>query len=339
MSCVPGAWVAASRWSQSVDLRPVLEQVGGPAGFEAASAETLQSAGLSEKRALQALETEPQSFDGRWVVVGAPGYPRALLDLACPPPVLFVRGDPGLLDGRCLTVVGSRACTPYGQAIARQLGAGTARVGAALVSGGAWGIDTHAHRGALDAGGATVAVLGAGLDSAQPVRARRLHDEILAAGGAIASELAPLDPAARWTFPRRNRLLAALGTATVVVQAKARSGALYTASHARELGRPLFAVPDRIDGPASAGSNALLAEGVAPLLGVEQAVGLVRPRDCVSAQLLRALEHPTGLDALCVRSRLPPRVVLRTLTTLELTGTVRRLPDSRYALVTSDVGG
>jgi DNA processing protein len=317
----------------------VLERLGGPAGFEAASAQALQDAGLSEKRAKQARETDAQAFDGAWVVVGSPGYPRALLDLACPPPVVFCRGRTELLGSRCLTVVGSRACTPYGQSVARQLGAGAARGGGTLLSGGAWGIDTHAHRGALSAGGPTIAVLGAGLATSQPSRARRLHAEILEQGGVVASELAPLDPAARWTFPRRNRILAAMGLATVVVQARERSGALYTASHARELGRPLFAVPGRIDGPASVGSNGLLAEGVAPLLQIEQAVGLIRPRDSVSAQLLCALEHPAGLDALCVRSRLPPRVVLRTLTTLELTGTVRRLPDSRYALVASDVGG
>ncbi|HEX8751873.1 MAG TPA: DNA-processing protein DprA [Solirubrobacterales bacterium] len=191
-------------------------------------------------------------------------YPQQLLEAGDAPWALVGRGDSALLDGLepfgAVTVVGSRRATSYGREVARELGSELTRAGMVVVSGLAFGIDACAHRGVLDAGGRTIAVLGCGPDVAYPAAHRSLWRRI-GETGAVISELPPGATPWRWTFPARNRIMAALAGMTVVVEAAARSGSLITADLAADLGRDLGAVPGPVTSRASAGPNALLAGG------------------------------------------------------------------------------
>jgi DNA processing protein len=187
-------------------------------------------------------------------------YPPALLDLHDPPPLIFLRGDAALLDREATAIVGTRACTEYGADAAREIAASLARAGVVVTSGLAHGVDRHAHESALDAGGATLAVIGCGIDVVYPHRHQRLYERI-ACHGLLVSEFLPGEPALPHHFPRRNRIIAALSRAVVVVEAPARSGALITAEHALDLGREVFAVPGPIGRRTSEGTNALIRDG------------------------------------------------------------------------------
>ena len=190
-------------------------------------------------------------------------YPAALRDAADAPWALIGRGDPGLIAGLepfgAVTIVGARRATSYGREIARELARELSRAGMVVVSGMAFGIDGCAHRGALD-GGRTIAVLGCGPDVAYPASHRGLWRQICEQG-LVISELPPGAPPWKWTFPARNRIMAALAGMTVVVEAARRSGSLITMDLAADLGRDLGAVPGPVTSRASAGPNALLASG------------------------------------------------------------------------------
>jgi DNA processing protein len=190
-------------------------------------------------------------------------YPIGLRDASDAPWALIGRGDPGLLDGLepfgAVTIVGSRRATSYGREVARELGRELATAGIVVVSGLAFGIDACSHRGALDAG-RTVAVLGCGPDVAYPAAHRSLWRRI-AESDLVLSELPPGASPWRWTFPARNRIMAAIAGMTVVVEAASRSGSLITADLAADLGRDLGAVPGPVTSRASAGPNTLLAGG------------------------------------------------------------------------------
>src|SRR5439155_1170886 len=191
---------------------------------------------------------------------GEDDYPAALLDLAHPPGVIHVRGALPPAGARAVAIVGSRAATPYGLERAGRLAADLARLGLVIVSGLARGIDAAAHRCALEAGGVTVAVLPGGLDAITPATHLGLAQRI-ARRGALLSEWPAAYGVRPGLFVRRNRLIAALSQATVVVEAAEKSGALSTAAVARRLGRPLLAVPGDVDRPTSRGCNALLRAG------------------------------------------------------------------------------
>jgi DNA processing protein len=190
-------------------------------------------------------------------------YPDSLRDAADAPWTLVGRGDPALLDGlepyEAVTIVGARRATSYGREIARELGRELAAAGMVVVSGLAFGVDGCAHRGAIDAG-RTIAVLGCGPDTAYPAAHRALWRRITESG-LVLSEFPPGAAPWRWTFPARNRIMAALAGMTVVVEAAARSGSLITADLAADLGRDLGAVPGPVTSRASAGPNNLLAGG------------------------------------------------------------------------------
>jgi DNA processing protein len=191
-------------------------------------------------------------------------YPPGLGDAADAPWALIGRGDSELLcdlePQTAVTIVGSRRATSYGREVARELGREVGTAGLVVVSGLAYGIDACAHRGALDAGGRTLAVLGCGPDTPYPAAHRGLWRQV-AETGAVISELPPGSTPWRWTFPARNRVMAALAGMTVVVEAAARSGSLITADLAADLGRDLGAVPGPVTSRASAGPNDLLAGG------------------------------------------------------------------------------
>jgi len=210
-----------------------------------------------------------------------PGFPRLLAAIHDPPPGLFVRGSAALelLARPAVAIVGARACSPYGSAVARLVGRELAAAGLVVVSGLARGVDGEAHRGALEAGGETVAVLGCGVDRDYPAAHAELARRICERG-LVVSEYAPRVEPAPWRFPARNRIIAGLCAVTVVIEARERSGALITADLALEEGREVFACPGEITSALSAGTNALLRLGATPLTGaadVLEAFGLAAP--------------------------------------------------------------
>src|SRR5207249_6956739 len=190
---------------------------------------------------------------------GDPNYPALLGAIPSPPP-LYVRGTVTADDALALAIVGARAATPYGVEVAERLAGELAARGVTIVSGLARGIDTAAHRGALAAGGRTIAVLGSGIERVYPPENRPLAERIIG-HGAIVSQFARDAEALPFHFPLRNRTLAGLAQGVVVVEAAERSGALNTAGLAGELGREVFAVPGRITSPASRGAHGLLKDG------------------------------------------------------------------------------
>lgn len=263
-----------------------------------------------------------------------PGYPRLLSQIPDPPATLWLRGeaDPGILDRAALAIVGARACSGYGRAVARSLGRDTAAAGAVVVSGLARGIDGEAHRGALETG-TTVAVLGCGVDRDYPAVHARLAREIVDKGGLVVSEYEPGVEPAPWRFPARNRIIAGLSLATVVVEARERSGALITADFALEDGREVLVVPGEITSALSRGTNALLRLGATPVTGagdVLETLGLTAPEPetvvlddpDASAILVAVDEGRRTLDELGRATRLAPGPLGAALTLLELAGAV-----------------
>jgi DNA processing protein len=190
---------------------------------------------------------------------GSAGYPAALVALS-PAPELWVRGAVTEEDELAVAVVGARRATPYGVEVAERLAGDLAARGVTIVSGFARGVDTAAHRAALAAGGRTIAVLGAGIDVVYPPENVALAREIIARG-ALVSQFPPGTPPLPYNFPTRNRTLAGLALAVIVVEAAERSGSLITAGFAADLGREVFAVPGKITSPTSAGTNGLLRDG------------------------------------------------------------------------------
>jgi DNA processing protein len=192
-------------------------------------------------------------------------YPERLRRLADAPPLLVVRGDPGVLRKPAVAIVGARAATHYGRSVARDLAATLARAGLVVVSGLAVGVDAAAHQGALEAGGLTVAFQACGPDRVYPAVHRRLADRI-ARAGAVVSELPPGTPPRSPHFPLRNRLISASSVGVVVVEARSKSGSLITARHAADQGVDVFAVPGPITATTSQGPNRLIQEGAIPVL-------------------------------------------------------------------------
>ena len=267
----------------------------------------------------------------RWLPRSDPDFPQLLAAIHDPPPGLFVRGGAGVeaLRRSTVAVVGARACSPYGAQVARLLGREVAAAGIVVVSGLARGVDGEAHRGALEAGGTTVAVLGCGVDRDYPAAHAELGARIRASGLAV-SEYAPGVEPAPWRFPARNRVIAGLSAATVVVEARERSGALITADLALEEGREVFAVPGEITSALSAGTNELLRLGAAPLLGAVDVLELfglaARPAEAVDltstadAVLARLRDGPTSADELVRSTGFEAGALASALTELELAG-------------------
>ena len=254
--------------------------------------------------------------------LGRAQLPPLLAAISDPPPGLFLRGngDPAILAERAVAIVGARQCSGYGATVARMLGRELAASGLVVVSGLARGVDAEAHRGALDAGGITIGVLGCGIDRDYPAAHAELARRV-AATGLVVSEYAPGVEPSPWRFPARNRIIAGLCAATVVVEARDRSGALITADLALEEGREVLAVPGEIGSSLSAGTNALLKLGAAPLTSaadVLAAYGLTPAPGVEHEGLLDLL--PATADELVTRTGRSAAEVGRELTELELAG-------------------
>lgn len=276
-----------------------------------------------------------------------PRYPELLKNIFDPPLGIFVRGKLIDIDQKAVAIVGSRKPTPYGLAVAERLGAGLAGAGVVVVSGMARGVDTAAHRGALGAGGRTVAVLGCGVDVVYPRENKKLMEEICGRG-AVISEFPPGSPPEAWHFPVRNRIISGLTRGVVVVEAAEQSGALITADMALEQGRDVMAVPGNISSPMSCGPNRLIKQGAKLVEGPDDILdelgfnrlfnegenrGVAPPRLTSEEKAVMSVmnHHPASLDQVVGRSGLSAQQVLAALMFLELKGLVRQLPGKNYA--------
>lgn len=285
----------------------------------------------------------------------APGYPE-LLAAVPSPPALWVRGALVPEDALALAIVGARRGTPYGLATAERIAAELAARGVTIVSGLARGIDTAAHRGALDAGGRTLAVLGCGIDVVYPPENRALAGAI-EARGALLSQFAPGTPALPGHFPVRNRTLAGLALGVLVVEAAERSGALITAGFAGDLGREVFAIPGRITSELSGGTHRLIQDGAKLVTCWQDIVSeLPEPwrrvvRGCAederapsapalgsdAGKMLKLLtaDEPQHIERLIARGGFEPARAATTLLALELQGWARQLAGQRWVSITA----
>ncbi len=282
----------------------------------------------------------------RLVLASDRDYPTALRVIPSPPPFLLIRGEIREEDVLAIAIVGSRHPTPYGLEVAERLAHELAARGVTIVSGFARGIDTAAHRGALAAGGRTIAVLGSGVDVIYPPENRKLIERVLERG-ALISGFPMGTPALPGNFPVRNRAIAGLTLGTVIVEAAERSGALITAGHAGDLGREIFAVPGPVTSATSRGSHRLIQDGAKLVQGWEDIVAelpetwrrcLVEPPvapapalDADEGRMLALVgSEPIHIDRLIAESGVPSGRTAALLLSLELKGSVRQLPGQRY---------
>jgi len=340
---------------------------GGPQKVFKASRKELEQIGGIRKKAINCIvENPPHETARKQMELAArcnaailsiedPGYPEILKNIYNPPTILYVKGNTACLKKSSIAIVGSRAATSYGLKVARMLGEGLARKGITVTSGLALGIDTAAHAGAVEAGGATVAVLGCGLDICYPQRNKQLAKKITG-NGLIVSEYPFGTKPEGFRFPARNRIISGLSLGTVVVEAAARSGSLITAKMALDEGREVFAIPGRVDSVKSTGTHKLLQDGatlvnsVADILA-EMPVAHDRQRspevDNSSGQSELAIstltndekiiyglldQYPQSIDTIVQRATVPVNKVNETLLMLELKGLIEAQPGPQYCL-------
>ena len=279
-------------------------------------------------------------------------YPPLLENIPDPPALLYVRGALEPRDQLAIAIVGSRRCTPYGIRVAERLASALARTGFTTVSGLARGIDAAAHRGALKAGGRTIAVLGNGLANIYPAEHEDLAAEIAAGRGAVVSELPMTQGPLAGLFPQRNRIISGLCLGVIVVEAAPRSGSLSTANHAMEQNREVFAVPGPVDSLASRGCHRLIRDGARLVETVDDVLEELgplaheirpapdeppvrHPAELALTDQERSLlgcldDTPSDVDALIARTRLTASQVMATLSVLELKRMVKRLPGHQF---------
>lgn len=321
-----------------------------PPGTPASVAESLRAL---DWEACRREDEAQEGLGARILALGEACYPEALAEIPDPPPALYLRGEGGTLLRPCVALVGSRLSTTYGQNVARMLGEDLARAGVTVVSGLARGIDAHAHRGSLGVPGRAAAVLATGIDEIYPREHEGLALEICGSGGALLAEAPPGTPPRPHLFPVRNRILAGLCWATVVVEAAERSGSLITARLALEYGREVFAVPHNITTRIGVGPNTLIQKGARLVQRaadiVEEMPAHVRERlagtgpDALETaelalspdarSLLEALspDQPRGVDALSAATGFSAPRVLSLLLELSMANLCTECPGMRYA--------
>ena len=291
------------------------------------------------------------------IVINKPDYPSSLKSIWDPPPILFLKGEILPCDDKSIAIVGSRSCTEYGKRMARKLAKGLAHAGYTIVSGLARGIDAEAHRGALEVSGRTIAVLAGGLSKIYPPEHAGLAADITGKG-AILSEAPMLQAPLPGMFPARNRIISGLSKAIILVEAAEKSGALVTAVHASEQGRPVLALPGSVESSASGGTNSLIRKGAvlirdvddvlqelkdwAPsfsqklLPGIEEAEKSSKIPDNLDeaeAQIWQALsENECNLDELIRASGQSAGIVAGKLLGMEMKRIIKRLPGSRFTI-------
>ena len=354
-------WLALHRAPQigSIRFRRLLNHFGSPQSVFEAGRAAWAAIGVPARTMdyLAAPNWEWVEADLRWIYGEGPGhhcltlehplYPPLLREIADPPAILFVRGDPLILSGNHIAVVGSRSPTPSGQGTAREFARDLASQGVGIVSGLAVGIDAASHEGALEGGGITVAVAGTGPDRIYPRHHEQLADDILSRGGALISEYPPGTGPLAANFPRRNRIISGLAKGTLVVEAALKSGSLITARLAVEQNRDVFAVPGSIHNPLARGCHQLIQQGaklvqtpddvldeyetVWPRLESER--GATPDPDAAKNEtgLLKYIAYePTTVDTLVVATGLAADIVVSRLLELELIGDIAAVPGGGY---------
>lgn len=287
-------------------------------------------------------------YGARVAALPSPEYPPLLRLIYDPPAVLYIMGKATLADVPWIAVVGSRSATSYGTGAARYLSRQLVAAGAGVVSGMARGVDSAAHRGAMEAGGVTVGVIGAGLAYQMTARLAGLVREV-AQSGCVVSPFNMTYPASRGTFPARNRVISGMAHACLVVEAGVKSGALVTSAFAEEHNRDVFAVPGDINRPTSAGTNALIYDGARPVIGARTfleelatagiPVRLPNRRNAgqthnlrpVDAAVLEAVQCDTSFEDIHRSLSMPARDVLTSLSRLEVQGLIVRGAGLRYS--------
>jgi DNA processing protein len=348
----------------------VLRKFGSPDGVFRASLPQLESCHLPAQVAQSILKKEAfkraaKELDGVRKIAGCsllnwtePEYPQALLQIYDPPVLLYVRGDPQVLNLPSLSIVGTRRPTLYGTQMAQRLGRDLAARGLVIVSGMARGIDAIGHQGAMDANGRAIGVLGTGIDVCYPKENKKLYEKVLERG-AIISEFPLRTHPAPENFPVRNRIVAGMPLGVVVIEGAQYSGSLITARLAMEFGREVFGVPGNVTQPVSFAPNQLIKQGAklvscvedvieelptpvrAALLQAEQPEA--EQRNLLAAaslhgsqkklyELLNA-EEPMPIDDIVERSGLNSSDVLATLFDLEMKGIIRQLPGKQFSKV------
>lgn len=298
-------------------------------------------------RAQETVDRERKRMAARglgFVTLREAGYPAPLRHISQPPPVLYIRGSWEGHDQRAVAVVGSRDATPYGRGVADRLAFDLARRGLTIVSGLARGIDAAAHRGALRAGGRTIAVLGSGADIIYPTEHRKLA-EAITERGALLSEFPLGTSPLKGNFPQRNRLISGLSLGVVVVEAAAGSGALITVNHALEQGKEVFAVPGLVTGKLSQGCHRLIKLGAKLTEGWEDvveelgtpyrhdvpAIPPLPPVEREEGRILQVLgEEPIHIDVIIAASKLSAPAVATSLLSLEMKGWVKQLTGKTF---------
>jgi DNA processing protein len=346
-----------------VRVRQLLEHFGeAPAILRASRSQLLQVRGIGDDTAdsiaawektinLSAEMKRIAEFGCHIVTQADPEYPESLRQIYDPPIVLYVKGDLSLKDKNSVAIVGSRMTTPYGIETARKLAYQLAYLGVTVVSGGARGIDTAAHQGAISGKGRTLAVLGTGINLVTPPENAKLFEQI-AATGALITQFPFNRPADKQSFPIRNRIVAGMTLGTVVVEANLTSGALITANFAIEYGRQVFAVPGRIDSPRSKGCHDLIKKGAKLCEGAEDILSEFeylfppsnRPPSAGQTGLLPTLElsdneqkiyallsnEEISIDEVIRQSGLPSSAVSVALLSLEMKRLIRQLPGKMF---------
>ena len=346
-----------------VRVRQLLEHFGdAPAILQASRSEMLRVRGIGEDTAdaiaawektvdLAAELKRIADFGCRIVTQADPEYPELLKQIYDPPIVLYVKGELLAKDKNAVAMVGSRLTTHYGIEAARKLAYQLAYLGVTVVSGGARGIDSAAHQGALSAKGRTIAVLGTGINLVTPPENAKLFEQI-AANGAVITQFPFNRPGDKQSFPIRNRIVAGMTLGTVVVEANLTSGALITANFANEYGRQVFAVPGRIDSPRSKGCHDLIKKGAKLCEGAEDILSEFeylfppsnRPPGAAETGVLPALElseneqkvydtldsEEVSIDDVIRKSGLPSSAVSVALLSLEMKRLVRQLPGKLF---------
>jgi DNA processing protein len=341
-----------------VRFKALLDYFGDAQSAWEAPATALHAAGLSRKIAenllqvradtdLQLLWDEINSRDITLLTWMDENYPRRLKEMDQSPPLLYVRGQVLPEDEWAVAVVGTRRVTAYGRQVAEQLGAYLAHNGVTVVSGMARGVDTVAHKAAINAGGRTLAVLGNGVDRIYPPENTRLTERIIETGALISDY--PLGTAPEsYNFPPRNRIISGLSIAVVIVEAGNTSGALITANFAVEQGREVFALPGSIYAPQSKGTNRLIQNGAHCLLSPDdllealnltmvrehKSARVILPADANETKLYEVLgQEPLHVDEIQSQAELPIEQVSATLSVMELKGMVRQVGGMHYIAV------
>lgn len=339
-------------------LRALLQHFGDLETAWNAGSEQLLASGL-DQRALQnllklrdslSLDKEMEKVERagvRLLTWDDEGYPKLLRQVDDAPPVLYVKGQLSVADEWAIAVVGTRRATSYGREAAHQFAAGLARNNITVVSGLARGIDSEAHKAALDAGGRTIAVLGCGVDIVYPPENRALAEAIARAGALVSEYPLGTRPDAQ-NFPPRNRIISGLSLGSLIVEGDENSGAMITARFALEQNREVFAIPGNVTYRNSAGANKLIRDGEAKLVlsvqdilvelnltmvSQQAAVRQIIPENDTEAALLRHLSaEPVHVDELGRAVGLPIAQVSSSLALMELKGIVRQVSGMNYVL-------